>query len=549
MEMGNNSNMKYLFILAFIFTIVTPVIAQTSPELTEGKVTYLSSQNVYVRFASTEGLKVGDTLYSGSAKVLKPVLKIVSLSSTSCVCIAIDNAKFTISQSILTNRIHKEDKPKEVLVSQVKIEKPIVADTLITPVIEKKQVKSRKQLISGRIYATSYSDFSNMMSDAQRMKLGFTLNAAHINNSRLSAETYISFYVKNNGWEDIKKDVFNGLKIYSLALKYEFNDNTLMWFGRKINPRVANMGAIDGLQLEYRHNSITTGLIVGSRPDYQDYGFNAKLLQYGGYISHDINLGKNLVQNTLAIIQQTNSGKTDRRFAYFQHNSTWFRNLNFFGSAEVDLYKKVYDSIESVSKVTNSASLTNLYLSIRYNVTRNLGFTLSYSERQNIIYYETYKTIIDQLLAAQASKGYRFSANYRPGKMISMGLNAGYNFQKNDPKPSQNIYGYLSYNRIPWLKAMATLSATALESSYLSGKIFSLGLSRGIFSDRMNLGLTYRMVDYTYEYSKINELQHIAELSLDTRIYRKLSISLNYEGTFIKSEQHNRVYVQLMQRF
>ena len=33
-------------------------------------------------------------------------------------------------------------------------------------------------------------------------------------------------------------------------------------------------------------------------------------------------------QTTLGFVEQQNAGETDRRFAYFQHNSTIFKNLN-----------------------------------------------------------------------------------------------------------------------------------------------------------------------------------------------------------------------------
>jgi len=542
--------MKILLSGLFLMFFVFPSFAQTGPVYTEGKVTYVSSQNVYVRFNTTEGLKEGDTLFTGSTQSMKAGLKVISLSSTSCVCSPLNDAKFTVSQPILTNKISKSVKAAEPAVAVPEPAKPMGVVSSDTAVQSRKERILRKQQVRGRVYATSYSDFSNMTDNTQRMRFGLSLNATNINNSRLSAETYVSFYVKNDGWEDVKKDIFNGLKIYSLALKYEIGNNATIWFGRKINPRISNMGAVDGLQFELKSGAFTTGLILGSRPDYKNYGFNPSLMQAGAYVSHDLNMGKNFMQNTLAFVEQQNSGKTDRRFLYYQHSSTWFKDLYFFGSAEVDIYKKVYDTAsDNKASITNSPKLTNLYLSLRYNVTRQLGLTLSYSERQNIIYYETYKTIVEQLLEAETSKGFLFNVYYRPLRNLSLGVNTGYRFQKSDPRPSKNIYAYVNYANVPLLKAQASLSVTALESSYLTGLLYSLGLSRDFMEGKFNLGLVYRMVDYTYENSNINELQHIAELSMNMRVYRKLSMGLNYEGTLIEKEQHNRIYVQLMQRF
>ena len=156
------------------------------------------------------------------------------------------------------------------------------------------------------------------------------MNAQNIGNSKLSAEVYIDFVHKINEWSEIKADIFNGLKIYNLALNYEFNKNNKIWLGRKINPRISNMGAIDGLQYELRLKSFTIGVVGGFRPDYLNYSFNAKLLQFGGYLGHDYSNKNGSMQTTLAFINQMNNGKTDRRFAYFQHTNALIKNLYFF---------------------------------------------------------------------------------------------------------------------------------------------------------------------------------------------------------------------------
>ena len=135
----------------------------------------------------------------------------------------------------------------------------------------------------------------------------------------------------------------------------------------------------------------------------------------------------------------------------------------------MDLYKKVNDNHES------TFNLTNLYLSLRYRVIRQLSLSISYSARQNIIYYETYKDFLERLLDHETLQGWRFQINYRPVKNLSLGVNTGYRFRKEDPKASKNLYGYITYSRIPGLNAAITLSATLLETSYITGNIYSIG--------------------------------------------------------------------------
>jgi hypothetical protein len=190
-----------------------------------------------------------------------------------------------------------------------------------------------------------------------------------------------------------------------------------------------------------------------------------------------------------------------------------------------------------------------LYLSLRYRASGKLYLSLSYSARQNIIYYETYKSFIDKLLQNETRQGYFLQANYHPVNKLALGATIGYNFQKHDPISSRNLNVYLNYIQVPLLDISATLSMTLLESSYLSGKIYRLDLSRDIIPGKLFGGLNYSYVDYRFNNAEYNLPQNIGEINLTWKIYRKLSFSLFCEGTFDKQSNYNRLYAQLNLRF
>jgi hypothetical protein len=309
------------------------------------------------------------------------------------------------------------------------------------------------------------------------------------------------------------------------------------------------MGAIDGLQYEFRSKSFTGGIVAGSRPDYMNYSFNANLAQYGAYIAHNYSSKLGNMQTSLAFIEQKNNGNTDRRFTYLQHSNQLIPKLYLFGSFEFDLYKKILNVSDSTYSQNNKPELTNLYLSARYKILKQLSVSLSYSARQNIIYYETYKSIVETLLEAATMKGFMFQANYRPGKNISIGTNAGYRYSKDDIRPSTNLYTYLTFNTVPWINATATLSATLLKAVYLSGSIYSINLSRDLIAGKVNTGIGYRFVNYKFANNESQLKQNMAELNLTWRVQKKLSLSVNFEGTFEKQQNYERVYVNLTQRF
>ena len=175
--------------------------------------------------------------------------------------------------------------------------------------------------------------------------------------------------------------------------------------------------------------------------------------------------------------------------------------------------------------------------------------SVSYSNRQNILYYETYKSYLEKLLETATQQGYMFQVNYRPVNSLTIGVNAGYRFQNTDARDSKNVYGYASW-MIPGLKTTTTGSVTWIDGSYLSGKIYSLGLSRDLARGKLNAGINYRYVDYQFYQNESSMVQHIAEVNLSWSIIRKLSLNIFFEGTFEKpNNQYQRLYVQLRKSF
>lgn len=530
-------------LLIFIFIISGFILkAQTTIGAEEGNISYITSQNIYVKFKSTKKISVGDTLFVKRNKMLIPALKVTNLSSISCVCMPISELNLNVNDKV-------ETKQKEIEIEDDVDEVKVIKAAPITTIINKpdsitNEKKVNKQKINARLSLSSYSNFSNTEGgNSQRMRYTFSMKAKNIADSKISVETYISFVHRDNNWDEIKENIFDGLKIYSLAVKYQPVESMSIWLGRKINRNISNIGAIDGLQIEKSFKSIVTGAFVGSRPDYMDYSYNFNLLQYGAYVGHVYKSKlKREMRTTLALVEQTNSGKTDRRFAYFQYSNSLIKNLNFFATAELELYQ----NINGVQQST--FNLTNLYIILRYRVMRQLSFSFSFSDRKNLIYYETYKDYVERLIKESSLQGFRFKVNFRPIKYLSIGAKIGYRSRKDDPRPTKNLRTYISYSRIPGLNASMTLSAILLETAYLSGRIYSLRISRDLIPGKLFGSLSYRYVDYKYSYVDSGLNQHVGDVNLTWKIIRKISLSVAYEGIFETTNNYNRLYINLTTR-
>ena len=535
---------QYLF-LFWILIFCKNLNGQNTTESLSGQISFVSSQNVYVKFKSTAGISVGDTLFLSSNGVTTPILKVNNLSSSSCVCTNISTVNLSTTAQVIAKPKIITIKP-EIKIDDVIVKKKPVSDTTIVSTKKPLQKKELNSNIKGSISINSYSDFSNTAAkNSQRFRYTFSLDAKNINNSNFSVESYMSFNHKYGEWGVVKSDVFDALKIYNLSVRYDPNKTTQISLGRKMNSRITSIGAIDGLQIEKTIKGFTFGGVVGTRPDYMTYGFNSKLFQYGAYLSLNSKSINTYTESSLAFMQQMNNSKIDRRFVYFQHSNSIIKDLYFFSTLEIDLYK--VDSLSN--KPQNTFNPVGGYLSLRYRISKKFTISGSYDARKNIIFYETYKTFIDRVLETELRQGFRLQSSYQITSNLIFGLQSGYRFSKTDPKPSKNAYGYLTYNQIPGLNISATLSATYLESSYMTGKIIGMTVSRELFKGKVQSSIGYRYVNYNLTANQPDIIQNIGEMSLSWQLSKNIFFSLNYEGTYEQKARYNRFYLQIRKRF
>ena len=247
--------MKYIInfciaLLGFIYT----VYGQTDKDNLMGKVSFVTSKSVYVKFDDTSVINVGDTL---------------ALSKNNLACLLVTNKSTT---SVVCSKINECDIQKDDEVYYTpSLEKPetekIVTKKIVEQVIESAEEGEKKSLysqqINGRVSLSSYSTLSNIRDDRHRLMSRFSLTADHINDSKFSFDSYLN-YRKNivNGDEsNFSPDSY--LRVYNLALKYDATPTLSMTIGRNINPKMSSVGAIDGLQVEKYFGSTFVGAIAG----------------------------------------------------------------------------------------------------------------------------------------------------------------------------------------------------------------------------------------------------------------------------------------------
>ena len=551
--------MKHILLLLSLFLNVI-AYSQTDTEEVQGNVSYVGIDNVYVTFVSTEGLKVGDSLFVTKSNRYESVLIINHLSSISCMCSPIARKSVVVSQKVIA--VKNVAKPIEILTQQEK-DAVAVNDAAIQAAVKKDTIHKLEARVYGRFSVSAYTnvtdkfkssptDTTKSVSANYRLRYNLELNAEHISNSKLSLESYLSFTHK---LADATEN-YDGLRIYNFALKYDLNASSSLVAGRKINTNMANVGAVDGFQYEKNYKHFSVGTILGSRPDDQNYGFNAKLFQYGAFVGHQLQKDSaGAIQSSLAFFNQTNNLITDRRYAYFQHSNTLLKNVDLFCSFEADLYK-----LDRNLMPASTFDLTSTYVSIRYRPVKKLSLSLTYDARNNIYYYETYKKPLDSIFDKATRQGMKLQAIVRPIKFLTWGTTAGYRTNPKDTVPTLNAYSYLTYSNLPLIDASGTISTTALRTQNMNGMVYAVSLSRDFIEGKLFTELQYRISNYNFNQTALrinlpaslqvsSTLQNIAELSLNWRLNKKLMLTADFEATFEKDVNYGRLFINISQRF
>jgi hypothetical protein len=527
--------MKYLFNSIIVFIVLTfNAFGQTNDQRIEGTVSFVTTSNIYVKFENTKNIAIGDSLNLKGANTTCLVVK--SKSSSSCVCQVVNACEIQKGDDVFF-----VNKPKEKVIAAAPKKEfvPVVLDA-----DELEEDPKYKENIRGRISASSYSNILSNRDDRHRIMSRLSVDADHIKGSKFSFNTYLNYrhILDQAETSSLQKNSF--LRVYNLGARYDATPTLSFTLGRNINPKMSSIGAIDGLQVEKYFGNKYVGAIVGFRPDIFDYGFNADLMQYGGYFGTITNTENFYSQTTIGAIEQRGNGDIDRRYTYMQHSSTLFKDLNIFASMEMDIFSKVNYTTK------NNLRLTNLYISARYRFSRALNMMVSYDSRKRIIYYETLQTEIERLLDDDiARQGARTRINFRPYKNIFAGISYSKRFQSDNGNKSDNIYGYVTLSKVPNIGGRLSLTYNRNESNYLLSNIGGARYSREFLNGRLQTDLYYRLVFYDYTSGIDSIEQHYYGTNLSYNINRKLLVSISGELSTFDEENNIRIYSRIIQRF
>jgi hypothetical protein len=486
-----------------------------SQELIQGELSFISGDNIYVRFQETRFIEIGDTLFYQEENGREQACLVVSnKSSISCIAKQIGDCSLVKGQSFYFKKVlSKREERKKIKDIETSEAKKLSEN--VKP--ERKTELQTKERIYGRFSAASYTVFTpdNGNRGNSRLVGRVSFNMDQIAESNFSLESYFNYHENLRLYDD-SNGYDRRFNVYNLALNYK-KDNLQLSIGRKINRKASSLGAIDGLQGEYTHKGFYVGALAGFRPDYQNFGLNSKLFQYGAYLGYEIGGKKLRSQLTAGFLEQRNQGAIDRRFVYLQTNNQIGSRLNIFASTEVDLYEN-FDT----ATAKTGLQLSSMYWSSRFKIADWWSLFGSYDTRRQIIFFEAYDNEVERLLANQeARQGLRVRSNFRIAKRTNLGLSYNSRFQQSAGKQAENLQGYISYNRLPWIGGTISYRFNLNSSIYLRSEVNSARYSRYFGGGKIYGAIYYRYLSYLY----INR-----EIVVPAQVYYGAELSYRLKG-------------------
>ncbi len=509
----------------------------------EGSVSYLSRENVYVRFQNNGNLMTNDTLYAKSGNEYKAVLVVTKTSSLSCLTTKIGDISLTKDQKVFF-----KIPPLKIIVEEPKQENTTAPEIVVlkdTTLRSEQEIAIKNNTKIKENYSLRFTSSTNGIigegsNNNQRLRLALDVNLKNMNNSHWSTQSYITY--RHRYGIDQQTSFYNDFKVFNLYAAFNDQKKNSLTIGRNFNQRIANIGAVDGIQYERKLNQWMAGVFTGSRPDVFDYSFNFKLAQVGTYIAHDVTNSKLIAQSSLAFVQQWFDWKTDRRFLYLQHNATIAKDVNLFASSELDLYQR----IDSFS--TSKPTLTSAYISLRYRPSRKMSFSAAYDNRRNVIYYESQILLVDQLLAQETRQGIRFGIQTNLIKNLHISTTAFYRYQSSFEQATKNYTANANINNFASLKLVAGINYNLIQTYYFDGTVYGARVSRDIFKSKANIEFNYRHIDYAYKTSEQTIKQQVFGINTSIYLTKTSFLLLNYEGTFDVNDDYHRYFISFSKR-
>ena len=450
--------MKKLRLAIAVITLSCPLWLHAQ----EGEVTYISHDNIYVRFTSAMNIESGDTLWASSDQGWQPAMIVAQRSSISVVGQALPGAHLEVGQ-IMQHRSTAISSPKESI------------DDSTETVIELPNNPSGWAQSRGRFRWSGAA----YVTGADNLRIVNRFNWHHeFENIPLTIDLQGSRQMQRISIGDSAYSVSKA-NPHRFALTYQVSPQHEIGFGRQRIRALSSLGVLDGLHYEHKNGNWQWGGVVGFRPDLMTYQVNLGQFQMGIYGQHQYQVGNVRITQSLGLMEQRVGTAVDRRFLYYQASGQW-GDWRLFGSSNIDLYENFDSAAARTTLKPNS-----IYLSAQYRINDQWQVFTSWDSRQRIIFYETYDHELEQILADQrALQGLRIRVQYRKDEHWRFNMGGHLHSQLNS-NTALLLQTGMDYRNLPKIGGHLSLQGQFGTANAMNTTMLSLRYRRSAFNNRL----------------------------------------------------------------
>ena len=511
--------------LIFIFVIAYAAFGFAQDKKIQVKVTFFSSENVFVDGGKTVGLEVGNRLVVKADGKNVAVLEVVFVADYSASCKILKKVGDFQTGSMAETFVKvagQEPEKQGSSVPEPAVERP-------APKKERKsRVRKKKTRISGSISAQYFGLQDNTEAGLDFGQPGVRLNIR----GRQLWGRHFNFRVRtraryNNRSRDYNTDVAQNEwrnRLYELSFGYENREQFLNFkAGRLISRHISSVGYVDGLQLQMNLTpGFQIGAFGGTQPDIRNSGFSSTVTKYGVFAN--VVRGKSprsRLESTVSLAGEYNAGTVSREFLALR-NSLNYGALRIYQSLEGDLNREWRKE-----KSGQAFSLTNLYASATYNLGKRATVGLTFDNRKNYWTYEV-RSVADSLFDDALRTGLRANASLKLPWQIRMYGNGGLRKRDGEAQGTYSWFGGLSKNNLLMKRLSLHLRGSGFNNQATRGLNTSAQLSKS-FRSGHRFDVAYGLYRYHFDLQALIRNNHWVRSGFYLNGFQRLFLSGEYQ--------------------
>jgi len=455
---------RIIFVLALLALSALQTSASAKAPRKNAKITYISSEGVYLDAGSKDGLSVGDTLTVKQGKKLSARLVITNLSSHSAAAKAIDN-------NVLL-KVGDRIKLPNVVTASTESAQPETQPNTRNKKRQASATSSTVNSVKGHLSIGSdlFRDLTGSKRNTYQPSVRSKVTVSNLSGTGLDFQfrhrtrlyhrsRVVSQFQDKNEWDH---QVYE----FSVTQGGKYSDAPVKWgVGRILVPDVIGMGYVDGGYYSKQLNDhYRAGAALGSMPHFQTSGLQLNRRKIGFFGTYENSVKDKWSLNLSASMSGEYFKDTlSREFVYFQANYNRGEHLKVSQSLEVD-----FNRSWRFDKTQKRFSISSYYSRYTWRFNKSASAYFSFDIRENVRRYET-RTVSDSLFDDRSRQGVRGGFSLRVFDRIALRGSGSVRIRKGQPSNNKLFTLSARINRFPLKRHSMLVQLSALRSQFTSG--------------------------------------------------------------------------------